>query len=114
MESKLQQRTDQLKVILHLVLAAVLCILAVSGILLRGREAVAALTWGWEDIVTPITSELKHGHQVKYGVYDFDQRRPFSQAKGVAIEHIFVSWLSYNSSAISSSFQYVNERNRWL
>jgi cellulose synthase (UDP-forming) len=48
-------------------------------------------------------------------VYDFDERKPFSQAKGVAIEHIFVSWLSPDSSlAIKSSFQYANERNRWL
>ena len=30
--------------------------------------------------------------RVNYGVYDVHQR--FSEAKGVAIEHIFVSWLS--------------------
>jgi cellulose synthase (UDP-forming) len=50
---------------------------------------------------------------VNYGVYDFQQR--FSEARGVAIEHIFVSWLSSNSSnAIASSFEYANKRNRWL
>jgi len=108
-------RGHQLKASLYFVLAAVLGISAVTGIVLRGRDAVTALAWGWEDVVTPITPELKHGQKVNYGVYDFDQRKPFSQAKGVAIEHIFVSWLSSDSSdAISSSFQYAKARNRWL
>jgi cellulose synthase (UDP-forming) len=107
-------RGDQLKATLYYVLTAVvLCVLVVAGIVLRGRDAVGALSWGWEEIATPITSELKHGQQVNYGVYDFHQR--FSKARGVAVEHIFVSWLSSNSSdAISSSFEYANERNRWL
>jgi cellulose synthase (UDP-forming) len=103
-----------LKATLFYVLTVVaLGILVVTGIVLRGRDAVAALSWGWEDLVTPVTSELKHGHQVNYGVYDFHQR--FSKARGVAIEHIFVSWLSSDSSdAISSSFASAKERNRWL
>jgi beta-mannanase len=104
-------RCGQLKVGLYYVLAMALCVLAVTGIVLRGRDAVVALSWGWKDIVTPITSELKHGHRLNYGVYDSHQR--FSKAKGVAVEHIFVSWLS-NTDSISSSFQYANERNRWL
>ena len=100
---------------LHLFLAAVLLVLAIGGVLLRARDAVAALGWGWEDIITPISSELKHGHQVNYGVYDFDQRKPFSEAKGMAVEHIFLSWMSSDvGDTISSSFAYANERNRWL
>jgi cellulose synthase (UDP-forming) len=105
----------QLKGRLYFVLAVALLVLAVTGTVLRGRDAVTALAWGWEDIVTPITPELKHGQKVKYGVYDSHPRRPFSQARGVAIEHIFVSWLSPDlNEAISSSFQYAKERNRWL
>ena len=105
-------RGDQLKARLYYVFAAVLFVLVIAGMLLKGPDAVSALAWGWE---APITSELKHGQQVNYGVYDFDQRKSFSQARGVAIEHIFVSWLSSDASdAISSSFQYAKERNRWL
>jgi cellulose synthase (UDP-forming) len=100
---------------LRVVLGGVLCALAVTGLLIRGPDIAVALSWGWEDIATPVTSELKHGQGVNYGVYDFDDRKPFSKAKGVAIEHIFVSWLSLGvSDAITSSFKYANERNRWL
>ena len=101
----------ELNVGLYYGLAVSLCVMAITGVAIRGSDAVAALSWGWKDIVTPITSELKHGHQVNYGVYDTHRR--FSEAKGVAVEHIFVSWLS-NSDSISSSFQYANARNRWL
>jgi endoglucanase len=123
MEGSLQRRADvtafararQLKAALLFVLAAVLLLLPIVGLLFRGQESIAAITWGWEDILAPITAELKHGGKVNYGVYDFDARKPFSQARGVAIEHIFVSWLSPDSSAsINSSFQYASERNRWL
>jgi cellulose synthase (UDP-forming) len=123
MEGSLQRRADvtaftragQLKAALLSVLAAVLLLLPIVGLLFRGQESIDAITWGWEDILAPMTSELKHGRKVNYGVYDFDARKPFSQARGVAIEHIFVSWLSSDSSAsINSSFQYANERNRWL
>jgi beta-mannanase len=97
---------------LYYVLATALCVLAVTGIVLRGRDAVVALSWGLEDIVSPATSELKHRQQVNYGVYDYHQR--FSKARGVAVEHIFVSWLSSDSSdAIRSTFAYAKERNRW-
>lgn len=100
---------------LSLALGGVLCALAVTGLLVRGRDIAVALSWGWEDVVTPVTSELKHKQGVNYGVYDFDQHKPFSKAKGVAIDHIFVSWLSSDIDAsIRSSFQYANERNRWL
>ena len=106
-------RHRQLKTGLCYVLALALCALALTGIVLKGREAGAALTWGWEDVVTPVTSESKHGQRVNYGVYDLNQR--FSKAKGVAIEHIFVSWLSTDASdTIRSAFEYANARNRWL
>jgi cellulose synthase (UDP-forming) len=98
---------------LHYVLAIGLCILGVIGMALRGQSAIAALSWGWADIAIPITSELKHRNGVNYGVYDPFQR--FSEARGVAIEHIFVSWLSSESSEkISVSFKYASDRNRWL
>jgi beta-mannanase len=100
---------------LRFVLGAVLCASAATGLLIRGRDIAVALTWGGDDIVAPVTSELKHGQGVNYGVYDFDEHKPFSKAQGVAIEHIFVSWLSSGfSDAITSSFKYANERNRWL
>ena len=52
---------------------------------------------------------------MNYGVYDFDQPKPFSQARGVAIEHVFVSWLLPElGDAINSSYRYAVERNRWL
>jgi cellulose synthase (UDP-forming) len=106
-------RWRRLKTGLYYVPAVALCALAVIGMVLKGREAVAALSWGWEDLVTPVTSEFKHGQQVNYGVYDLQQR--FSRARGVAIEHIFVSWLSSDASdKIKSSFEYAKERNRWL
>jgi cellulose synthase (UDP-forming) len=119
----LQQRAERraltnrglVKTTLYLLVVTLLFSSAIAGLLVRGRHAATALAWGWEDIATPITAELKHGQKVKYGVYDFDQRRPFSRAKGVAIEHIFVSWLSPDlNDAIGSSFQYASERNRWL
>jgi cellulose synthase (UDP-forming) len=106
-------RGNQRKERLYYVLALALCIMALTGIVLRGPDAIAALTWGWQDFLTPITTQLKHGQQVNYGVYDFDQRKSFFQARGVAIEHIFVSWLS-ESDSISPSFRYATERNRWL
>jgi cellulose synthase (UDP-forming) len=106
---------DQLKEGLYYVLAIGLSVLALTGIVLTGRDAFAALSSGWEDLVTPITSELKHGQQVNYGVYDFSRGKSFAEAKGVAIEHIFVSWLSPDlSERISHSHQYAKERNRWL
>jgi cellulose synthase (UDP-forming) len=96
---------------LHYVLAIALFVVAVGGMVLRGRDAVAALTWGWDDLVFPIASEHKHGRKVNYGVYDY--QRTFSKASGLAVEHIFVSWLS-DPNLINSSFQYARERNRWL
>ena len=106
-------RWRRLKAGLYYVSALALCALAVTGMLLKGRNAVAALTWGWEDLVTPVTSEFKRQQHVNYGVYDLDRR--FSQAKGLAIEHIFVPWLSSDvSDKIKSSFEYAKERNRWL
>jgi beta-mannanase len=106
-------RRRQLKTGLYYAPAVTLCALAVIGMVLKGRDAVVALTWGWEDLVTPVTSELKHRGDVNYGVYDLHER--FSQAKGVAIEHIFVSWLSSDASdQIKASYEYARERNRWL
>ncbi|MCL2385695.1 MAG: hypothetical protein FWC84_07695, partial [Alphaproteobacteria bacterium] len=61
----------------------------------------------------PVTSDFKHRGHVNYGVYDLHHR--FSQAKGLAIEHIFVSWLSADAGdKILSSFEYARARNRWL
>jgi cellulose synthase (UDP-forming) len=106
-------RYNGLKTGLHYFLAVALCALPATELLLKGRDAGAALAWGWEDLVAPVTSEFKHRQGINYGVYDLHQR--FSKAKGVALEHIFVSWLSPDASdAIRSSFQYANERNRWL
>jgi len=106
-------RWRQLKTGLYYVPALALCALAATGMFLKGREAVTALTWGWEDLVTPVTSEFKHQQHVNYGVYDLHQQ--FSQAKGLAIEHIFVPWLSSDASdKIKSSFEYAKERHRWL
>lgn len=106
-------RLDRIRSVPNYLLAMGLCILGVAGLVLRGEDAVAALSWGWADIASPITSELKHSNGVNYGVYDPLHR--FSNAKGVAIEHIFVSWLSSESSEkISNSFKYASDRNRWL
>jgi cellulose synthase (UDP-forming) len=106
-------RRGQLKRNLYYVLALALCALAITALVLKGRDAAGALAWGWEDVLTPVTSELKHGQHVNYGVYDLHQR--FSKAKGLAIEHIFVSWLSSDTSdTIRSSFEYASARNRWL
>jgi endoglucanase len=108
-------RGDQLKERLYYVIAVTLFVLSLAGLVLKGRDAFAALTWGWEDILTPVTTELKRGQHVNYGVYDFDQRKSFSQAKGIAVEHIFLSWLSSDSrDAIIYSFEHARERNRWL
>ena len=107
------RRRSRLKAYLCYVLTIVPCALAVAGVVLKGRDASAALIWGWRDIVVPVTSESKHNQGVNYGVYDLHQQ--FSKAKRVAIEHIFVSWLSSDASdAIRSSFEYAKERNRWL
>ena len=106
------RRGDQRKERLCYVLAVALCALPLTALALTGRDAVAAITWGWKDVVSPVTSELKHG-RVNYGVYDAHQR--FSEAKGVAIEHIFVSWLSSDANDdIGSAFNYAKTRNRWL
>ena len=106
-------RRGQLKAGSHYILTIVLCVLAVSGIIVRGHDAIGALSWGWANTLLPITSELKHGHRVNYGVYDPDQH--FSTAKGVAIEHVFLSWLSPDlGDVISSFFEETKKRNRWL
>ena len=100
---------------LWFLLAGVLVVMAIAGMLLKAKVAVAALSWGSQDILSPVSSELKHRQRVNYGVYDFDQRKPFSEAKGIAVEHIFLSWVSSDAGdTISSSFAYANERNRWL
>lgn len=111
MASKLCSR---LKTRLPNVVAISLCALAAIGIVLRSRDGVAALSWGWQDLViSTTTSAFKHGQGVNYGV--FDSHKQFSEAKGLAIEHIFVSWLSSDASdQISSSFIYARDRNRWL
>jgi hypothetical protein len=70
-------RGDQLKERLYYVIALALFVLSLAGLVLKGRDAFAALTWGWEDILTPATTELKHGQQVNYGVYDFDRANYF-------------------------------------
>src|SRR5262245_18953089 len=101
----------QLKAEPHYILTIVLCVLAVSGIIVEGQSAIGRLTWGWANTLLPITSELIHGQRVNYGVYDPHQY--FSAAKGVAIEHIFVSWLSPESSdVISSFFEETKKTNR--
>ena len=106
-------RRGQLKAEPYYIFAIALCVLAVSGIIVRGQDAIGALTWGLANTLTPVTSELKHGQRVNYGVYDPHQH--FSKAKGVAIDHIFVSWLSPDSSdVISSFFEDAKKRNRWL
>jgi cellulose synthase (UDP-forming) len=106
-------RWGQLKRNLYYVLALTLCALAITALVLKGREAAGALAWGWEDVLTPVTTEFKHGQRVNYGVYDLHER--FSKAKGLAIEHVFVSWLSSDASdTIRSAFAYANARNRWL
>src|SRR5262245_35781820 len=106
-------RRGQLKAEPYYILAIALCVLAVSGIIVRGQDAIGALTWGWANTLLPITSELKHGQRVNYGVYDPHQH--FSKAKGVAIDHIFMSWLSPDSSdVISFSFEEAKKKNRWL
>ena len=103
----------RLKTGFYYVPAVALCAFAAMGMVLKARDAVGALSWGWQDLVSPVTSEFKHRGHVNYGVYDLNQR--FSRAKGVAIEHIFVSWLSSHASdKIISSFEYANDRNRWL
>jgi endoglucanase len=106
-------RRGQLKAEPYYILTIALCVLAVSGIIVRGQDAIGALTWGWANALTPVTSEFKHGQQVNYGVYDPHQH--FSKAKGVAIDHIFVSWLSPDlSDVFSSFFDNAKKRNRWL
>ena len=60
MEEKLSLQSDSPsfgRPTLWFLLAGVLVVMAIAGMLLKARVAVAALSWGWEDIISPVTSE---------------------------------------------------------
>ena len=91
--------------------------LPVLGILNYGDRGLQALLWNAEEVFAAPISRIKHA-SINYGVYDpvFDAGagRAFKDAKGVAIEHIFVSWIDPDGSSIAEMQRYSRERNRWL
>ncbi len=84
-------------------------------------HALKALFWNTREMFAPPSSDIKFS-SINYGVYDpsFDPdvHRTFSDAKDVAIEHIFISWLypdlTSDGSSVAERFDYSQERNRWL
>jgi cellulose synthase (UDP-forming) len=94
-----------------LTVAAVLATPLVA-LALRGAAGLDGLLWGVRSAAPALWDFDKHEGGVNYGVYDPD--RAFVDARGVAIEHVFVSWLAGSGSQLASTAAYARERNRWL
>jgi cellulose synthase (UDP-forming) len=98
-------------------LAGLTLTLIVVGLGLKGGRGVEALIWKADELLAAPVASVKHTH-INYGVYDpvfvADAEPAFADKERVAIEHIFVSWLGIDASAIASAFAYANARDRWL
>jgi cellulose synthase (UDP-forming) len=91
--------------------------LIVAGLGLKGGRGLEALFWHAGEVFAAPLASVKHA-QVNYGVYDpvfvADAEPSFAEKEGVAIEHIFVSWLAADTSAIAEAQAYASARDRWL
>jgi beta-mannanase len=96
---------------------AVVAALVVLALTLKGAMGLKALIYGSDEVFSRPISEIKHS-KLNYGVYDPrfepDENRQFANAKRIAIEHIFISWLDFDPLYLSRMHQYASERNRWL
>lgn len=87
------------------------------GIFLKGKPGIQGILYGAQEVWAPPISQVKHS-TIQYGVYDpafaSGKENTFRDAKGIGIEHIFVSWLYIDPAYIEKIHQYAKDRNRWL
>lgn len=92
-------------------------VLPLIGLALKGESGMQALVSDASEVFSPPVASIKHA-SINYGVYDHvfgpNTEKALRNAKKIAIEHIFVSWLSLDDSEIRESYAYAHERNRWL
>ena len=78
----------------------------------RSAQGISGLLWGFRDAWF-FTREIdKSALGVNFGVYDTAKK--FADSPGLAIEHIFVSWLDDNQELIETISAYAGARQRWL
>ncbi len=95
--------------------------LPIIGLIAHQDNAVSVVTAGLWTLLDPIFPVNKHAH-VNYGVHDprpaGNGPKAFSAAKGIAIEHVFISWLAPHRTSDQSTLEemgrYAQERQRWL
>ena len=95
--------------------------LPIIGLIAHRDNAVSVVTTGLWNLLEPLFPVNKHAH-INYGVYDPRQAghgdKAFSAAKGIAIEHVFISWLEPHLTSDLSTLvemgRYARERQRWL
>jgi cellulose synthase (UDP-forming) len=95
---------------LSAVAAAFLITILATGY--HGVLGANALLWH-EDLNNTMTGPPELPKNLSFGAYD--PSHAFADLKdSIAIEHIFVSWLDQDQSAIKSACDYARQRNRWL
>ena len=107
--------------IVRCVLIGMLLWLPVIGLIAHQDNAIRVVTTGLWKLQEPLFPVNKHAH-INYGVYDprstGNGQKAFSDAKGVAIEHVFISWLTPHLTSDQSTLEeigrYAQERQRWL
>lgn len=93
----------------HIVVMSLIFIAFAVAIIMRGDDALQGITWterkpametiAWDDASFNI------------GVYDYQQT--FTGIDGVAIEHQFYDWNTFNSNEYSQWIQQLREQDRW-
>ena len=95
---------------LSTVAAAFLITILATGY--HGVLGANALLWH-EDLDNTMTGPPELPKNLSFGAYD--PSHAFADLKdSIAIEHIFVSWLDQDQSAIKAACDYARQRNRWL
>ncbi|KAA6187394.1 hypothetical protein F2Q65_02410 [Thiohalocapsa marina] len=102
-------------------LAGLALVLPVMVVVAYGTPGVQSLLWRAQAVLAPTVSRLKHP-STNYGVYDPltgpDGEQAFGDAQGVAIEHVFLSWLdperTSHGASLDAMHQYARDRGRWL
>jgi len=95
----------------NLVLVAATVALALTSLLIRGREGLDGLFWGSNTVLGGQWVLDPHG-TVNLGVYDPDAT--LASSSTIALDHVFVSWLDVDSAKLRGQFDAARRRNRWL
>ena len=107
--------------IVRCALIGMLLWLPILGLIAHQDNAVSVVKTGLWKLLEPLFPVNKNAH-INYGVYDPRQAgngdKAFSAAKGIAIEHVFISWLephlTSDLSTLEEMGRYARERQRWL